>query len=201
MTPAGPLHLGDRTWLAVGRVEDLLGPGQRPATARGRETVASRALLRQLLASFNAEGEPVASRPSGQPHLPGRPDLAISISHTDDWVAAAVQTTGGDGPAAVGVDVETPRPVGPRLIARCTTPQARELLARMPAPQQTYEFTTIWTVQEACVKADGTGLAGRPWAIPVDVGQRSGRWRRYHWQSLRDQFPVPVSCAFAGDQP
>ena len=52
----------------------------------------------------------------------------------------------------------------------------------------------IWTVQEACVKAAGSGLAGRPWRIPVEVAQLHGRWRGYRWVSLAG-FGVPVGLA------
>jgi 4'-phosphopantetheinyl transferase len=66
----------------------------------------------------------------------------------------------------------------------------------MPAPQRDLEFAWIWTAQEACVKATGQGLAGRPWTVPVEVGQRAGTWHGVRWLSLRDRFGTPVSCAY-----
>jgi 4'-phosphopantetheinyl transferase len=158
------------------------------------ESAAARSLLRHLLIEV-AEDTPVAKRPSGQPFLPERPDLGVSLSHSGDWVAAAV------GPAAVGlgvgVDVQVPEPVPAGLLRRCCSPATRAVLARMPGRDR--EFAWIWTAQEACVKATGQGLAGLPWLIPVEAGQRMGTWRGIRWLSLRDSFPVPVSCAYGGE--
>jgi 4'-phosphopantetheinyl transferase len=63
----------------------------------------------------------------------------------------------------------------------------------------------VWSVQEACVKATGSGLSGRPWSIDVPPGRGRGRWRAYRWVSFRGQSAVPLSCAFldptASDRP
>jgi 4'-phosphopantetheinyl transferase len=52
-----------------------------------------------------------------------------------------------------------------------------------------------WTVREACVKATGAGLSGRPWRIPVADGD-AGVWRDVSWRSLRQAAPVPLSVAW-----
>lgn len=163
------------------------------------EGAAARALLRRLLAEVagrDAGATPLAARPGGQPFLPERPDLTVSLSHSGGWVAAAV----GLGPD-VGVDVQVPQPASAALLRRCCGPAARRALAAMPPRRLDEEFAWIWTVQEACVKATGSGLAGRPWTIPVGVGQRAGTWRRVRWLSLRDRVGVPVSCAYGHSRP
>lgn len=170
------------------------GPVGCPLAWRAREHAAVRALVRRLLTAVagpDAGATPIAARPHGQPYLPLRPDLAISLSHSGDWVAAAV----GVGPE-VGVDVQVPQDTPATLLRRCCGPATREALAAMPRPRRELEFAWIWTAQEACVKATGLGLAGRPWAIPVEVGQRCGTWHGVSWLALRDRFPVPVSCAY-----
>jgi 4'-phosphopantetheinyl transferase len=156
---------------------------------RATEYVTARALLRGLLDDMDADCR-IETLASGRPYLPERPDLTVSLSHDGDWTAAAV----GVG-ADVGVDVQVPLPASSGLLRRCCTPETREALDAMPAPVRDREFAWIWTVQEACVKAAGTGLAGCPWTIPVDVGQQTGSWRDYQWHSLRDQ-SVPVSYAY-----
>lgn len=165
-------------------------PGWRRA-----EHLAARALLRRLLAelvSRDAAVAPLAANPHGRPYLVDRPDLAVSLSHTDGWVAAALST----GSRPVGVDAQAPRPASEALLRRCCTALDRAGLAQLPPASRDLELAWIWSVQESCVKALGTGLAGRPWTIPVAPGQRTGRWRRLRWTALRARYPIPVSCTY-----
>jgi 4'-phosphopantetheinyl transferase len=160
---------------------------------RRSEHLAGRTLLRRLLADVvggAATASPIAARAHGGPYLVRRPDVGVSLAHTDGWVAAAVHLGG-----TVGVDSQAVVPVDDRMVRRCCGPAARARLARLPRPDRALEIAWIWTVQEACVKATGAGLADRPWTIPVDVGQHDGRWGTVAWTELRDQWPVPVSCA------
>jgi phosphopantetheinyl transferase/thioesterase domain-containing protein len=168
---------------------------QRLPASRRTESRAARALLRSLLADglgTDVAAAPIAARESGQPYLPERPDLAISLSHTQGHVAAAV----GVG-MAVGIDVQVPVPVSAGVIRRCCMPNVRGELETLPDADRELEFAWIWTVQEACVKATGAGLAGRPWTIPVRRAQRCGEWHGHRWLSLRDDSVVPVSVAYA----
>lgn len=176
------IEVADRVYVTVAQAD--------PA----RERDAARALLRRLLAELDGPGAGdtrILKRRNGQPFLPERPDRSVSLSHSEGWVAAAV----GAGPE-VGVDVQVPQPTPAGLVRRCCRPAARDLLARMPAAGRDLEFAWIWTAQEACVKATGAGLAGLPWTIPVEVGQRAGAWGRVRWRSLRDRYRTPVTCAY-----
>jgi 4'-phosphopantetheinyl transferase len=132
---------------------------------RRREHVAGRRLLAALLADVapEATGLPIELRPDGKPELPGLA-VGISIAHSHPMVAAAV-ATGWD----VGVDVEAASD-GPDLDRR-----------------------RRWTVREACVKATGAGLAGRPWKIPVP-DRSAGQWRDVRWRTLLA--PAPLSVAW-----
>ncbi|WP_188316611.1 4'-phosphopantetheinyl transferase family protein [Solihabitans fulvus] len=144
----------------------------------------ARAVLRDLLADATevAGDAEIATRPSGQPHLPAHPEISVSLSDDGDWLAAAVGVGG-----RVGVDVQRPEPVTAGRLRRCGSPTARVALAALPDPEREREYSRIWTVQEACVKATGTGLAGRPWTIPVEVGQHDGTWHSLCWHSV----PLP----------
>lgn len=205
MTGLQPWSLPGGVVAAAGSIEvlrgcpvpatDLRAAARLPAW-RVPERLAARALLRHLVAEVAGEraaASPLAARAGGQPYLATRPDLGVSVSHAGGWVAAAVRPGG-----PVGVDVQVPLPVREGLLERCCTPSARRELARLSGPVRDEEFAWIWSVQEACVKAAGAGVAGRPWTIPVEVGQLAGRWRGFRWSALRGAWPVPVSCAHDG---
>ncbi|MFD8968192.1 4'-phosphopantetheinyl transferase family protein [Streptomyces sp. NPDC059568] len=204
MTGLRPVRVADGVHVAVDRIEDLREVPAAPADLRSAarlpvwrmaEHLAARTLLRRLLAGIvgpSAAREPVAAHPGGRPYLPGRPDLGISLSHTDGWVAVAVHTVGG----AVGVDVQAAVPASERLIRRCCSPVDRAVLARMGRVAREIEFAWVWSAQEACVKATGAGISGLPWTVPVAVGQCEGRWGDLKWSALHGRCPVPVSCAY-----
>ncbi|GAA3451792.1 4'-phosphopantetheinyl transferase family protein [Dactylosporangium matsuzakiense] len=191
--PAASHSVAPGIHVAVARAGETAAGGHDPAAARAAQSLAARALLRGLLAQVAgpaAAALPVAATDNGRPYLPDRPDLGVSLSHDGGWVAVAV---GLD--AAVGVDVQLPVPVTPALIRRCCTPDAARVLDALPTVDRDLAFAWIWTVQEACVKAEGTGLAGRPWTVPVPVDGHHGTWRGYRWHSLRDRAGPPLSCA------
>ena len=160
---------------------------------RAEEYAASRTLLRALLREIDEDlrDGPVAARPSGRPYLPDRPDLGVSISHSSGWAAAAVARNHD-----VGVDVQIPSRVSDRMLRFCCSPEDAEALTAMPEDSRRREFAWLFTVKEACVKAAGTGFSGRPWSVPVALGQRTGHWERVHWSAPRHRQPVPVSCAW-----
>jgi 4'-phosphopantetheinyl transferase len=185
-----PVEVADGVHVALARMATV-APDE--TQWRARERTATRVLLRRLLTEVcgpDTADTPLAARRTGQPYLPERPDVTVSLSHSGEWAAAAI----GVGPS-VGVDVQVPQPAA-RLVRRCCRPPDREMLAGMPAPRRDLEFAWLWTAQEACVKATGAGLAGLPWTIPVEIGQRAGRWQGVRWLSLRDRCHIPVSCAW-----
>ncbi|WP_369147681.1 4'-phosphopantetheinyl transferase superfamily protein [Streptomyces sp. R44] len=169
------------------------------AAWRAREHLAGRALLRLLLAEVAGEEDaraPVVPEPAGRPRLPGSPDTGVSISHSGPYAAAAV-ATGLD----VGVDAQVPRPPLAALLRRCCAPGTAAHLANLPPERAALAFARIWSVQEACVKARGTGLSGAPWRVRVDPGSQAGtsgalHWRRPPWHDAADAEPVALACAF-----
>ncbi|WP_162186962.1 4'-phosphopantetheinyl transferase family protein [Amycolatopsis vancoresmycina] len=182
-------ELGEPAVLAA----DLADARTRPRWRRA-EFLAGRHLLRRLLRRVRPElaALPIRTDPAGKPRLAGPPDLpGITVSHDGDRIAAAVCAHGD-----VGVDVQLPpAQLADSTVRRCLGRHA-PVLAALPRAWRAREFAWVWTVQEACVKADGTGLAGRPWAIDVPPGAVSGRWGGFTWLSLRARSPVPLSCAF-----
>lgn len=167
---------------------DVVCAPEAPAWRR-TEFLGGRALLRNLLqqvAVRDAERR-IVTAPNGQPRLDGASDISVSISHDGEFVAASVALCD-----AVGVDIQRPpTDLSESLIQRCV----RSPLPMEPA-ERSREFTWIWTVQEACVKASGAGLAGAPWRIDIRPGTRHGRWGSYRWQMLRDISDTPLSCAY-----
>ncbi|MEU7576083.1 4'-phosphopantetheinyl transferase superfamily protein [Streptomyces sp. NPDC041068] len=195
------LEVAPGVWVALHTADPPPGPltaadvavAERLPPWRARELLAGRRVLRALLAARfpEAADAPIRYRPGGRPVLAGRPRLGISVSHDRDATAACA---GLD--RAVGVDVQyAPERVRPSLLRRCAHDRAEEL-ARLPAERRGAEFAWLWTVQEACAKAEGSGLAGRPWRIAVPPGRRAGSWGRYTWACLRDHSPLPCSVAY-----
>jgi 4'-phosphopantetheinyl transferase len=204
--PTRVVEVADGVWVAWAqghRPSDHPGDhhaaGGLPAWRR-RELLAGRGLLRALLAEFApwAAGAPVCRRRNGQPVLAGCPDVGVSVSHDGGTVAAAVALG-----RRVGVDVQQPpEELGDGMLRRCLGRDSAALAA-LPLPARAREFAWVWSVQESCVKADGTGLAGRPWSVDVPPRPTAGRWRDLVWQSLRDHSDTPLSCAFGafGESP
>jgi len=182
----------DSAGLSPPRSSDVAESQGFPAW-RAAEFLAGRTALRNLLAEVlpQARHARVAYAEGGRPYLVGWPRVGISIAHDNNTVAACVAKD-----FAVGVDIQHPlATVGDSLLRRCLRERAGEL-ARLPMRRRATEFAWVWTVQEACVKAAGTGISGRPWSIDVTPRASSGQWNRYQWISMRDESPVPFSCAF-----
>ncbi|MFD8545390.1 4'-phosphopantetheinyl transferase family protein [Streptomyces sp. NPDC059649] len=166
---------------------------------RAREFLAGRGLVRHLLATVRpgpagaepARAEIVPDR-RGKPWLRGHPGIGISVSHSRGVLAAGVARG-----RALGVDVQHPEPAVSASFARRLLGAHAGRVTALPPAAAAEEVAWVWTAQEACVKAAGLGLAGRPWTIDVPPGARSGRWRDHHWLSLRDHSTTPLSCAFA----
>lgn len=86
--------------------------------------------------------------PDGVP-LPSN-GIYWSVTHKETWVAAVA------APFAVGIDLETIRPVTPRLYQRAAD-EAEWAVMGKPDLER---FFRVWTAKEAVLKAEGKGIAG-----------------------------------------
>jgi 4'-phosphopantetheinyl transferase len=207
MRSGRPVEVAPGVVIAVGATAGVLArtapdPADRASAAglppwRAEERVAARTLLRRLLAEVcggTVARAALAAEPGGRPVLPGYPGIGISLSHDAGAVAAAVGLA-----HRVGVDVQGRVPVSAALLRRCCAPEVAARIAAMPAPRGAAAFAAVWAVQEACVKAAGTGLAGRPWTVPVGYRHRHGTWQAYRWRLYTPAARPPVACAYAPD--
>ncbi|GAA5075079.1 4'-phosphopantetheinyl transferase family protein [Streptomyces similanensis] len=193
----GPLAVAEGVWVVAGSgVPSTHRDDRRRAAAlpewRARRFLHGRGLLRELLHTVAPPlaGADIVPDERGRPRLAGRPGAAVSVSHSDSMVACAFAAEG-----RVGVDLQHPAAsVGATLARRLLRAHAPGVLALAPA-RAAAEVAWVWTAQEACVKAAGTGLAGRPWEIDVPPGSLGGRWGPYRWICLRSASTTPLSCA------
>ncbi|MDE6370583.1 MAG: 4'-phosphopantetheinyl transferase superfamily protein [Duncaniella sp.] len=94
-----------------------------------------------LLARALGPDAVLAHDPHGAPHVEGRPDLYVSVSHSADACVLAVSDT------PVGVDVESPRPQLQRI--------AHKILTEAELAHAPYDITLLlrlWTAKEAVFK-------------------------------------------------
>jgi hypothetical protein len=93
-------------------------------------------------------------------------------------VAVAIAAGG-----TLGIDVQSFTKPDPRVARRVFAQSDRDLLDALAGEAQSHEFSRLWTIAEACAKADGTGL---PLLLrgfsPIGPGDR-GSWQRYSWWS------------------
>jgi 4'-phosphopantetheinyl transferase len=161
----------NQVWVAVAPI---------PFAGVANHHVAARVLLASVMgACLRMRGEPLAKRPGGQPFIPDRPDLGISLSHSGGLVAVGVARY-----RSIGVDIQAPVEPSPRTLVRCCGESAARRLRRRSQGERAHAFARVWAVQESCVKATGQGLAGAPWRIPVDVDQDNGTWHGCQWQVM-----------------
>ncbi|MFD6297765.1 4'-phosphopantetheinyl transferase family protein [Streptomyces sp. NPDC060235] len=195
------IRVEDEVWVQVRPAADVPASTHpddlRRAAAlphwRADRFLRGRGLLRELLrttAPHLADADVVPDE-RGQPRLAGHPRAGVSISHSEGQLACALAAV-----RPVGVDVQHPAPsVGAGLARRLLRDHAPGVLA-LPPGEAAEAVAWVWTAQEACAKAAGSGLAGRPWTVDVTPGARRGRWGAYRWISLRDHSDTPLSCAF-----
>jgi 4'-phosphopantetheinyl transferase len=178
----------------LGRPEALLSDMERQRATQFRlerhrhDFVAAHALVRVCVARFS--GRPlrsigIAQRCSrcgqathGRPYVVEEPELYVSWSHTQGYVAAAA----ADVPVGVDVECERRAPFDPALLATVLT--AAEARTVRDAPRPEAEFLHQWVRKECLVKL---GRATLDTMGDVDTGapptgstsSTSHRWRTW----------------------
>lgn len=114
------------------------------------------------------------NEPEGRPWLDGSP-RPVSLSHAGRWAVCAIGhgQTGG-----IGVDVEQVRELAVEDFRVVFTPAEQEAVRKSKAPHS--ELIRRWTIKEAILKAQGTGLLADPLQIDTEGAEATGR----HWEHL-----------------
>ncbi|WP_405707170.1 4'-phosphopantetheinyl transferase superfamily protein [Streptomyces xanthophaeus] len=182
----------------------LLTSTERAAAARmtpvrRAEFAFGRSLLRRAAALVLhrpvRELTPAEDTDGGPPRFAQAPGLGTSVSHSGGMAAVAVCMGAG-----VGIDVEPVTVPQAATLRRWASYPSYRGLAELEGAEQARRFTRTWTVQEACAKAVGEGLAARPWQIPVESGRDQGAWGTVRWMRLesRQDLALAVATAPAG---
>lgn len=127
----------------------------RVESARRRYT-AARTLLRQLAAErlgIDPAAVPLDADEHGKPFVADRP-FEINVSHSGDYIAVAF------APTPVGIDIEqiNERPQLDAIAHRFFRPDEIAFLDALPPASRPAAFFNLWTIKEAAIKADGTGV-------------------------------------------
>lgn len=187
---------------------DLLGPSDvrralamRAATRRSSFAL-TRAVLRVLLASV-IDADPraleIVADDRGKPRLGGEANLHFNVAHS--------KTHGIVGlcKSPIGVDVEDIRPYDAAVVRRVLGDEEIASLVGLDEFGARAAFFRMWTIKEACLKAEGAGLGGLPRGISVPPGEagssRGCAWRVYEPSpgviaaaAVRDPTPPVPEC-------
>lgn len=131
---------------------------------RRRQFTLGRAAARQLAGEvFDVppEAVPLVVAEDGAVELKGQ-DAALSIAHGGPHAMAAL------APYPIGVDLERIQPRHPELTRVLLHPQEHDLLERLPLDRE-HAIILCWTLKEAVLKAQRTGLLCSPSALRLDV--------------------------------
>lgn len=147
-------------WDLLSREETRRASSYRLAKDR-RQFVATRAVLRQILAHYTGESAAdlnFDSSSSGKPVLRGKQGLHFSVSHSSDLALLAVARN------PVGIDVEHRHSgiLWQTAVGHYLSPREQSYVQALPVAARTVALYRCWTRKEAVLKALGTGLLYPP---------------------------------------
>lgn len=93
---------------------------------------------------------PISYTTKGRPRLEEYPDCALSISHSQHWLAVAIGPLG----TPLGIDVEEKAQQAERTLPRYSTAEEQTLLNKYGLPP-----IQLWTAKEAVYKAHSEQLS------------------------------------------
>jgi 4'-phosphopantetheinyl transferase len=191
-------------WLALLDTEETERLAQL-TVGEARDTFATSRAVQRLLGARYLNVPPAEVRVNrgcqycagnhGRPRWVGGA-VEYSISHTGEWLLAAVAGTG-----PVGVDVESialNRDVG-RLASVTLTEAEKVRFAQLPERMRARWFVRTWTRKEAAMKLVGLGLAAPPGELDV-AGRVLSVGRVPRWPDVQiflHDLPAPPGHAAA----
>ncbi|WP_107851613.1 4'-phosphopantetheinyl transferase family protein [Oceanimonas marisflavi] len=156
------------------RLERMTNPLQRQLFLLGRYLLRQR--LGILLGKSPAALE-IGLSARGKPGLAGS-NWQFNLSHSSSLLALAISPE-----APVGVDLESrklERNGIDRLARRYLTAEEQHWLASSPQPGN--DFQQLWTIKEAVLKADGSGIANNLDRVEWHPGQPEARFNGLHYR-------------------
>ncbi|MDA0874934.1 MAG: 4'-phosphopantetheinyl transferase superfamily protein, partial [Bacteroidetes bacterium] len=158
-----------RGWMQILTDEEINRRAGMGNEQRRRSFTAGRIALRSLLAELldlHPSRVPLVVEPSGRLSSPGS-GLFLSLAHSGDLaVAAACERN-------VGVDLELIRPKPAALLDYILADDERAHVHGLALPPERSLFL-CWTVKEAVLKANGTGLRKSPRRVRVNLDLTTG---------------------------
>lgn len=152
-----------------------LGEQLPPEAGKSAGSVASWLLLARGLADYyGILTWPEVTKPrSGKPIFSKLPQIQFSLSHSQSRAVCAIHSL------PVGCDIEPEnRKIPAILLEKTTTDQEKSLIEASQNPDEL--FLRLWTLKEASLKRDGSGLAGgirtRDMAQAVQTGREGESW-------------------------
>lgn len=124
------------------------------------------ALCGECEGAFSRRHFEVRPAPGGAPlaFCDGAPlGVALSISHSDGWAAAAVQR----GTGSLGCDLERIEERSSAFLEDYLTPSERAFVTSGPESERPLRATLAWSAKEAVMKALGEGLRLAPASVEI----------------------------------
>jgi|TARA_B110000196_G_scaffold247965_1_gene217024 4'-phosphopantetheinyl transferase len=150
------LRENDRNILSQDELERFDRTDSKPKHER---KIAGRAQLRRILSLYTSTDPSEISFEYGQnqkPLLPKHSDLSFNLSHSENMGLVAVTYS-----RRVGIDLEyleAERPFS-KIAERFLTKSENDFINGYPEEERSRAFYRIWTLNEAYLKALGTGLS------------------------------------------
>ena len=186
----------------------LLDAAERQRAARFRfardrtRFIAAHAGLRMLLARYRGarpQDLQLAPGQGGKLRLADGPPLFFSLSRAGQMAAVAVS-----GDLEVGVDIEpvAEAPDCDELAhSICSRPE-QEWIDGLPEPQRALALYRLWTIKEALVKAEGSGLSISPRDLSLNLAGPAPivhppTWHAVPWFAVELDPPAGYAAALA----
>jgi 4'-phosphopantetheinyl transferase len=140
-----------------------------------RRFIASRGILRELLAGFSGERAHdlrLSLSAKGKPALKSDRRLCFNLAHSHERAVFAFSWN-----RELGIDIEQIRPVSSlrALAAQVLTERERQWFQALPPACAVEAFLLAWTRKEAYLKWTGEGLAGLPLPFDIPLGADQGQ--------------------------